>query len=318
MPLLPLVRDRAHYSELFKDNHHWLSAVISIIKKHRLVGDPQRAAFGSHIVYRVGNCWIKLMAPLFAKDMAYEISGLKAVSNKLSVSTPQILAEGILEEWRYVVMSHIEGKPIRDLWKTYSIDSKIKLAAQIAQILKEIRMCSADGIIQNRFQWNDFIADQYINCDIQQRKKSLSEGWLTNLGPFLRSFDLSDFQTAQPVFIHADLTFDHFLVKAEGTPQVTGVIDMADCQVGHPEYEWVAPCTFIFKSEPLALSQFLVGSGFDKTTLNQRFSEKLLAWSILHRYFSLITWFKEEMAELPAGDFSQLAARVYPLSSVRI
>lgn len=314
MLLLPVVRDRAHYSELFKENQHWLPAVNAIIKKYGLNGNPERGVLGSHIVYRVGNCWIKLMAPLFAKDMAFEISGLKAVANQLSVPTPQILAEGVLEEWRYVVISHIEGKPIRDIWKTYSPESKVKLATQIAQISKEMSQCSADKIINERFQWNDFIADQYTNYEVQQKKKSLPEGWLKNLGQFIRSFDLSEFQTANPVFLHADLTFDHFLVAANGAPEVTGVIDMADCQVGHFEYELVAPCTFIFKSEPLALREFLIGCGFQEVALNRRFSEKLLVWSVLHRYFSLVTWFKDEMADLPEGDFSKLAARVYPLS----
>jgi hygromycin-B 7''-O-kinase len=314
MFLLPVVRDRAHYSELFKENQHWLPAINSIAKKHGLDGNPERGVLGSHIVYRVGNCWIKLMAPLFAKDMAFEISGLKAVAEQLSVPTPQILAEGIFEEWRYVVISHIEGKPIRDLWKTYSVESKVKLATQIAQISKELSGCSADRIIQERFQWNDFIADQYTNFETQQKKKSLPEAWLEKLGPFIRSFDLLDFQTANPVFLHADLTYDHFLVAADGSSEVTGVIDMADCQLGHFEYELVAPCAFIFKSEPLALREYLIRCGFQENTLNQRFSEKLLVWSVLHRYFSLVTEFKAEMSSLPEGDFSRLAARVYPLA----
>lgn len=314
MSLLPLVRDRAHYSELFKENHHWLPAVHFILKKHGLTGVPERGVLGSHIVYRVGNCWIKLMAPLFAKDMAFEISGLKVVEGQLSVPAPKILAEGVLEEWHYVIIRHIEGKPIRDTWKSYSTEGKVKLAGQMAQIVKEISRCSADRIIQERFRWNEFIADQYTNFDVQQRKKSLPDGWLEKLGPFMRSFDLSEFQVANPVFLHADLTFDHFLVAADGTPEVTGVIDMADCQVGHFEYELVAPCSFIFKSEPLALREFLIGCGFKASMLNPRFSEKLLVWSVLHRYFSLVTWFKNEMAQVPEGDFSKLASRVYPLA----
>lgn len=314
MVLLPVVRDRAHYSELFKENHHWLPAILFILKKHGLAGVPERGALGSHIVYRVGNCWIKLMAPLFMKDMAFEISGLKAVEGQLSVPTPKILAEGFLEEWRYVIISHIEGKPIRDMWKTYSDEAKVKLAEQMALILKEISRCPTDKVIQERFQWNDFIADQYTNYESQQIKKSLPEVWLKKLGPFMRTFDLSEFQTTEPVFLHADITFDHFLVAEDGGADVTGIIDMADCQVGHFEYELVAPCAFIFKSEPLALRKFLICCGYRESELNQRFSEKLLAWSVLHRYFSLVTWFKDEMADLPEGDFSKLASRVYPLA----
>jgi hygromycin-B 7''-O-kinase len=313
MLLLPVIRDRAHYYELFNESHRWLPAINLIMKKHGLFGIPERGVLGSHIVYRVGDCWIKLMAPLFSKDMPFEISGLKAVASQLSVPTPRILAEGILEEWHYVIISHIEGMPIRDLWKTYPIENKIKLAAQMARISKEISRCSADGIIHDRFRWNDFIADQFKNYETQQRKKLLPEGWLKKLGPFMESFDLSNFQTANPVFLHADLTSDHFMVEAQGAPIVTGVIDFADCQVGHFEYELVAPCIFIFKSEPLVLKEFLLRCGFSEAELNPRFSEKLLAWSILHRYFSLVTWFKDEMAALPEGEFAKLAAKVFPL-----
>ncbi len=314
MLLLPVVRDRAHYSEVFKENHYWHLAIQYILQKYGLTGTPERGVLGSHIVYRVGSHWIKLMAPLFAKDMDFEISGLKAVEGQLSVPTPRIIAEGTLEDWRYVIISHVEGKPIRDMWNNYSVESKNKLAVQMAKILKEISRCQADKMIQERFRWNDFIADQYLNYEAQQIKKSLPEGWLEELGPFMKSFDLSEFQTSHPLFLHADLTFDHFLVAADGAAEVTGIIDMADCQMGHFEYELVAPCTFIFKSEPLALRRFLIGCGYREGELNQRFSEKMLVWSVLHRYFSLVTWFKNEMAELPEGDFSRLASRVYPLT----
>ena len=255
-----------------------------------------------------------MMAPLFAKDMAFEISGLRAVQGMLSVPTPQIIAEGNIEGWLYIVLTHIEGKPIRDRWKGLPPDEKVALADQIAQVSKEMSQCSPDQTIRERFVWNDFIAGQYENFESQQMKKSLPESWLKTLGPFLKSFDVSEFQTSTPVFLHADLTFDHFLVSDGARPKVTGVIDMADCQVGNFEYELVAPCTFIFKSDRATLRKFLIGCGFREKELNQRFSEKLLAWSVLHRYFSLVTWFKDEMAEVEDGDFSGLAARIFPLA----
>ncbi|MBK9322897.1 MAG: hypothetical protein IPM97_08135 [Bdellovibrionaceae bacterium] len=59
--------------------------------------------------------------------------------------------------------------------------------------------------------------------------------------------------------------------------------------------------------------KILMGCGFQEKGLNQRFSEKLLAWSVLHRYFSLVSWFEDEMNEVKHGDFSSLAARVFPL-----
>jgi hygromycin-B 7''-O-kinase len=311
MPILPVVRDRAHYSELFKKSHRWSDAMEWIMRTHGLSGEPVRAALGSHIVYRVGDLWIKMMAPLFAKDMAFEVAGLKSVQGRLSVATPVVLAQGTLEDWPYVVMSHVDGAAVRDLWRTYSVREKVQLAQQIAQVAKEISACPADPVVSGRFDWQSFISGQYENCETQQQKKLLPAPWLKNLTPFLRSFELQEFLTPQPLLLHADLTFDHFLVN-EG--KVSGIIDMADCQVGHFEYELVAPCAFIFKSEPATLRSFLENCGFEEAQLNQRFSEKLLAWAIMHRYFSVVTWFKHEMNDVEVGDFSELADRVFPLA----
>jgi hygromycin-B 7''-O-kinase len=315
LAILPEIQDRAHYSELFKESHHWAAAVDFIKAKHGLTGLPERAVLGSHIVYKVGEVWIKMMAPLFAKDMAFEISGLRAVYGRLSVPTPQIVAEGNVDGWSYIILTHVQGSPLRDRWKMLGPSERVALAGQIAQITKEIARCSPDMTIQKRFVWNNFIVGQYENYESQQLKKSLPDKWRATLGAFLKSFDSSEFKTTTPVFLHADLTSDHFLVSEGegGKPQVTGIIDMADCQVGNYEYELVAPCTFIFKSDKATLREFLLGCGFQEKNMNQRFSEKLLAWSVLHRYFSLVSYFKDEMAEVQPGDFPGLAARVFPL-----
>lgn len=254
------------------------------------------------------------MAPLFAKDMAFELSGLRAVSGQLSVQSPEILGEGTLEGWPYVILSHIEGDPIRDVWPKLGHQHKLKLAEQIAYITREISQCKADDVIANRFIWNEFIKQQYDSWEDQQKKKGLPEEWLKHLGGFLGSFDISDFQTDSQVFLHADLTWDHFLVTQDAEPRISGIIDMADSQVGHFEYELVAPTVFIFKGSQPLLEQYLSRCGYTPTQLNPRFSEKLLTWSILHRYFSMISYFQSELSTCVPGDFKALAQKVFPLS----
>lgn len=311
--ILPLINDRNHYNGLFRENSHWDPAIGFLTEKHHLKGPVQRGVLGSHIVYRVGDCWVKLMAPLFAQDMIYERSGLRAVDGNLSVKTPKIITDGNLEGWPYVILSHIDGEPIRNIWSQLREHQKIELADQIAIVTKEISRCRADDIIANRFVWNDFIQQQYELCEEQQKKKGLPDLWLKQLKDFLWDFDILEFQTKDPVFLHADLTFDHFLVTEGIEPKIAGIIDMADCQVGHFEYEFIAPTVFIFKGHQALLEQYLSQCGVSDTKMNQRFSEKLLAWSILHRYFSLNSYFQSEMSECKAGDFAALAEKVFPL-----
>ncbi len=55
------------------------------------------------------------MAPLFAKNVAFEISGLRAIQGRLSVPTPQILGEGSIEGWPYITLAHLQGVPIQTI-----------------------------------------------------------------------------------------------------------------------------------------------------------------------------------------------------------
>jgi hygromycin-B 7''-O-kinase len=312
-PLLPIIENREQYSKIFRDNSHWEPAITWIAQKHNLGGDIKRSANGSHIVYRVGNVWIKLMAPLFAGDMVFEVGGLKTVEDKLSVETPEILAEGEIEDWKYLLLSHVEGEALKTAWADFNFDQKTNLTLQMAKIIKELNSCSAEKNVQNRFQWNDFITEQYNNVELIQKNKELPEPWLSQVQAFVHETDLSFFLTDNPIFLHADLTHEHFLVSKGESPQITAIIDFADCQMGKFEYELLAPICFIFKGQNKLLRHFLVNCGYDESLLNAKFSQKLLAWTLLHRYCVIKHHFKTEMELCDPGDFKQLASRLYPL-----
>lgn len=253
------------------------------------------------------------MAPLFAGDMPFEISGLKAVEGQIGVPTPKIIAEGVLEGWPYVVLSHLPGEPIRYVWSSLTWEQKNKLVDQIAKIVVNISRCPPDATLTNRFHWNEFITSQYNEWESHQKRKGLPEPWLRSVPEFLHGFPMHEFLCENPVLMHADLTFDHFLVQMGTQPEISGVLDMADCQVGHFEYEIIAPCVFILEGQRELLRRFLIGCGFVESRLNKRLSEKLLAWSLLHRYFVFTGFLQKEMDETSPGDFFSLAHKVFPL-----
>jgi hygromycin-B 7''-O-kinase len=117
--------------------------------------------------------------------------------------------------------------------------------------------------------------------------------------------------TSKPVFLHADLTWDHFLVvENEAEPKVSGVIDFADCRLGHSEYDIPASAAYILKGDTEALRNYILGLGLND--LSQNLSEKLLAWTCLHQYSDLNNYFKSEMTLVKPGNFSALAKMVYP------
>jgi len=312
-PLLPEIQDRVHYNQIFREDTHWEKAIHFLIQKHQLKGDVKRSGSGSHIVYRVGDAWIKLMAPIFEKEMPYEISGLRTIEGRLSVDTPRIIFEGEIESWKYVILSHVEGESIRETWKSFSIAQKLKLAEQIAFIIKQIAACKPDQVIRDRYNWNNFIQEQYENIEAQQKKKDLPEAWLKQVKSFVQQFNLSEFKTENQIFLHADLTFDHFLVSVKDEPKITAIIDLADCQVGHFMYEFLAPAFFIFRSQKEVLRHFFLAYGFSEKDLNSELSNKLFVWTLLHRYCAIKHHLKEDMESCKPGDFVALAQKIYPL-----
>lgn len=312
--LLPDILDRNHYAELFSEDNIWEKPIQHLANKYHLSGIPKRGVRGSHIVYRIGNSWIKIMAPLFAKDMAYEIAGLRCVDGRLSVAIPQILSQGMLEDWPYIILSHVEGERIGDVWSHFNLEEKSLLAQQIGKITLELQACPANSIIKERGDWKEFIKQRLENIVPHHRSKNLDLQWLEKLPALVNQFDENEFIGDNEVFLHADLTWDHFLVsKQNGKPVISGIIDFADCRVGHSEYDTPATAAFIFKNDRASLRQYLLGLGYAPDQLNQRLSEKLMAWTCLHFFSDLNNYFSDEMRMHSPGDFSALAASVFPL-----
>ena len=310
---LPIVANADHYSQLFPQNSLWEPAILHLAKKHKLPGEPRRASTGSHIVYRVGDYWIKLMAPLFAKDIAFEVGGLNSIKGRVSVAVPLILAQGVLEGWSYIILSHVTGDRVGEVWPGLSPSQKTDLARHIGQITLELQACAADPVLKLRGDWTEFIRSRLRDVVAHHQSKKMDPLWLAGLPAFMGRFKEEEFVGDKEVFLHADLTRDHFLVgQRDGRPVVSGVIDLADCRVGLSEYDIPATAAFIFMKEPASLREYLQGLGYKEDQLNQRMSEKLMAWTCLHLYSDLKNYFSHDTPLHTPGDFASLAYSVFP------
>jgi hygromycin-B 7''-O-kinase len=235
--------------------------------RYGLQGEPRRGFRGSHIVYSVGQAWIKIMAPIFAKDMAFEIAGLK-VAQDLPIATPKILAQGELEGWLYITLSHLPASASAMSGVVVRIKSSLPskwLRPHFNCNLAKSRRRFKPEVIGTR----SFVNASPVTSFIIALKKWMSAGSQT----FLDRFDATEFTTENPVFLHADLTFDHFLVgETASGMKILGVIDFADCRLGHPEYDMPASLAFVLRGEQDALCEYLQAFGYKPTELNQRFS----------------------------------------------
>lgn len=310
--LLPLNFTRDEYFKLKKDSSVWLPAIQSICQKHGLFGEPVQSKTGSHIVYRVGDVWLKLMAPMFKHDMKYELAGLRSVARLKEFNRPKILFTGEIEDWFYVALSHVGGLPIRECWSQFDRKTKLDMAKQIAQLVNALGKCESDPDVVSRFDWNPFVTGQKKNAVRLHGERGLTKSWTDGLDIFLDQFPIEEFLFDHPVFMHADLQFDHLLIDLGSAPKVSGIIDLADCQTGHPYYELGALMVFVFKEDSEVIQEFIkhldFGRSFPKLT-----SERIMAWCMVHRYFTMTPLFGSIMAEFTPGDFAGLSRRLFPL-----
>lgn len=312
--LLPEIQTGAEFSELFQQDLIWRPALEHLVKELNLQGPIRRANRGSHIVYRIGDQWLKLMAPIYSKDMAYELEGLKSTQGRLSVKTPEIRHIGELESWPYVVMSDVPGVRIGDVYSELNQQNQISLATEIARITTEISEIRPSAEIKQRADWNVFIQQQYMNVYEHHKARKMEEPWLAGLKEFISKFDVKDFMTSRPKFLHSDLTFDHFLLsQTNGQYKVSAVIDFADCRCGHPEYEMPASAIFIFKGNAPALTAYVQTMNLESLAGSPSISEKLMAWTLLHQFSNLAAYFDKEMKMIQPGNFSELSKLVFPV-----
>lgn len=309
--LLPNVLDDNHYSTLFKQNAIWKPAIDKILEIHGLTKPAIRGEKGSHIVYRSGDVWIKLMAPIYAGDMDYELSCLQSLYGHVSFATPRVQAEGEIESWRYVLMSHVEGERVGDHFLQMTTAEQVSLAIEFAQATRAMQRIAVPKKIAERSDWNLFIRGQYEKIYETHRQRGLPEIWLASLESFVHQLSLSEFTVLNPVFLHSDLTWDHFLIKKENDRwRLSGIIDFADAQSGHSEYDMCASMAFLFRHKKDVITAYSREMGMKET--GSSLSRKLMIWTLLHRFSNLNNYFAKDMIERPNGDFSELADLVYP------
>lgn len=314
--MLPKIKNRNQYQAYFRKDSVWLPAIQSLVKRHNLKGPIQRGHRGSHIVYRVGSVWIKLMTPLFSHDMAFEVAGLKRVGKiKSNFKIPKILYRGKIQGWSYLILSNVEGERIGDCFERFRRQEQKDMAWEMARVTKKLQSCPPDPAVKRRGDWNRFILSRIKTSADHHSEKKMQKKWVRLIPQFLAQFSKEEFTIKKSVFLHADLTYDHFLVsRVKKKWRIEGVIDFADCRLGHPEYDLVATTAFLLKGRKEPLKEYLMSFGFKKTQLNPRLSEKLLAWTLLHKYSDFRNYFTDEMQKINKPSFQKLASVVYPLT----
>jgi hygromycin-B 7''-O-kinase len=288
--LLPQVETLDGYRQIYRDEAVWMPAMRMICERHGL--DATLLEFappGSHVVFRVGpELYIKLFAPLWRRDFVPEQLVLGKLSGQSDWPVPRLVGEGEIEGWPYLIMTAVQGVPLNEVWDAMDPRDREHIAARCGEFMAWLHSTPIDGLEAIATEWPAFVERQIQSCIKQLEQSELDERLVRSTVGFLDDLPPLYEHGFQPVLLSADVTDEHVLVaQREGRWELTGYIDFGDAMLGHPCYEFVAPGCCITHSSPRLRRAMLLGYGFAEDQLDEQLSERLMAYTLVHRFIDI-------------------------------
>lgn len=283
--IIPTITCRAQYSQIYSDDQIWLPAARLIAARHHLPGPPRRQTLGTHLVYRCGDLIIKLFCPLWKNDFRVEKIALSHVHD---LPTPQITAEGEIDGWPYLVISHAPGVPAGAVWDTLTEEEKQEIVEQLGGLMRRLHDHPLPAGLRD--EWGTFIKERLAAAEIHHDMPDPWRRWIRRR--------VRDFREPAPqrVLLNADLTEDHVLLsQRKGEWRISGLIDFGDARIGHPFYDFIAPLAFYTFDAPKRSLALLNAYGLAPTPPVR---DALTTYCLLHEFGRL----RDFLARFPAAD----------------
>jgi hygromycin-B 7''-O-kinase len=272
-----------------------------VAERHGLPAAPlRRERLGTNVVFAAGGKHlVKLFPPLWAAEQGVERAALGHVAGRLSVATPEVLAEGALEGWTYLVLTRVPGTPLEAVWERLPPEARARAARRAGEIVAEHHALALPGAGVPAPPWPAFVAERAEQARARLAASPRTRAWAEALPAFLAPI-LPSLGSAPRVFVNGDVTEEHLLVAPDGSGEVIGLVDLADAMVGAREYDLVSFAVFLGPHAPL-LREFLGGARVPAAERGPALALRLAAWALLHRYAN------GDALEAAAGDGVTLA-----------
>ncbi|HKC64273.1 MAG TPA: aminoglycoside phosphotransferase family protein [Pyrinomonadaceae bacterium] len=282
--LPPAELSAADYDLHFNDGV-WLQAAAAICARHNLTySNLRRSPLGENIIFFVDSRFvIKIYAP-FRAQFAREAASLRFAHGKFGIETPQLLHKGELEGWPYLVMSYLEGLPMREVWQSMEAPERLQIVTHLSAALRELHAHAAplsqDAL--NR-DWRGFIEKQAREAVERQRACNANPEWLRSLPAFIAARMKLLPTSFRPVLLHGDVHPGNVLLaRKNGRWCITGLFDFGDSFCGFHEYEFVAPGVLMIQGRREEQRAMLLAYGYSESQLDLSLRARLMLLTVFY------------------------------------
>src|SRR5690606_35275918 len=116
------------HDRLHDEPERWRDAVAAIARRHRPGARVTPSPLGTSLVAFVNeDLIIKVYPPFLRSHWDFERRALSHLAGKLSLPTPELVAEGEHEGWPYLLSTRLEGAPFAEGWREASEGDRCRL-----------------------------------------------------------------------------------------------------------------------------------------------------------------------------------------------
>lgn len=287
--ILPKIENIEDYRLIYRNAEKWFPAMREICKRHGLCESQlELAPPGAHVVFKANNKYIKLFAPFWHNDSLSERLALSKLARYSELPISHKIVDGEIEGWQYIIMEAVEGIPLNKVREQLDLSDMERIVSACGEFMAELHSVDTEGLDEIAVNWHGFVKNQIQNCIKNVVDNGLDKNWVQSLYEFAERSSYFFEMNSKPVLLNADITDEHVMVrKINGKWDFSGIIDFGDAMLGHRLYEFAAPgCKITYCSNKLRIAM-LKSYGFSEEQLDEKLSEQLMAYTIIHRYIKI-------------------------------
>jgi len=265
----------------------WIEVAREILRRHQVDHSVvKRAEHGENIVFLIDDTLVlKIYTPL-KNGFHRERAGLEFAAGWTEIPIPQIVEEGEIEGFYYLIMTQFTGESLtRQDWLRLERREQIIIVAQLAAALKELHSYDSSSF---DFDWREFLQIQVESAIDKQRTEGGNPEWVESMPAYFEKYLLLIPDKIADAFQHGDVHFGNLRVeKTNGSHRICGLFDFADSIAGFHEYEFVAIGVLMIQGQGELQREFFRAYGYKDVDIDISLRRRMMTLTMLYEYSSL-------------------------------
>lgn len=264
------------------ESHLWSEIALSICRASGIKFELlRRAPSSDHVVFLVDETFVLKIFRPERNCFDRELKALSFARNILrAIATPDIVARGDFEGFRYLITTQLPGRPLTRR-EFLAMDRRVQnaIVEQLAVRLADLHSLDPEPFTDD---WPAFVEDRAQSFIHRQIEHGVNDSIIKALPAFFAA-NLPLVPIRPTRFLHGDVHFGNLrFMRQNGIWKVSGLFDFADSRRGWHEYEFLAVGVLMLQGERDLQRRFFRAYGYSAAELNEEMRRRMMMLTMLY------------------------------------